>query len=334
MKRLAILGSTGVIGSKALEVVRDYPDEFKVISLACGHESEKFQKQIKEFKPKIAAVGEEELVKAARQPEVDLVIVAVVGLAGIKPTLAAIRAGKDVALATKEVLVVAGEEVMKEAAKYKVKIIPIDSEHSAIWQGLKSGKKEEIKNIYLTMGQGKISKMSEEEKARLTPEMVLKRKTWVMGKKIGIDSATCINKAFEIIEAKWLFDLKPEQIKVVIHPEYLCHSMVEFIDGSIIAELGVAEMKRYVEYAMFYPQRRAVKNIPEINLAGKSLSFKAVDLEKFPGLKLGCLVLEKGGRAGERLHEIDEKAVEKFLLGEIKFTQIVPLIEAEMKKYL
>jgi len=210
--------------------------------------------------------------------------------------------------------------------------VPIDSEHSAIWQGLKSGKKDEIKNIYLTMGQGKISQMSEEEKALLTPEMVLERKTWVMGKKIGIDSATCINKAFEVIEAKWLFDLKPEQIKVVIHPEYLCHSMVEFVDGSIMAELGVAEMKRYVEYAMFYPQRREVKNIPEINLVGKSLSFEAADLDKFPGLKLGYLALEKGGRAGEKLHEADEEAVRKFIAGEIKFTQIVPLIEAEMRK--
>jgi len=332
MKRLAILGSTGVIGSKALEVVRDYPDEFKVISLACGHESEKFREQVKEFKPKIAAVGEEELAEAVRQPEVDLVIVAVVGRAGIAPTVAAIKAGKNVALATKEVLVAAGEEVMKEAKKNKVKIIPIDSEHSAIFQSLKAGKPKEIKNIYLTMGKGKISQMSKEEKAQLTPEMVLERKTWVMGKKIGIDSATCINKAFEVIEAKWLFDLKPEQIKVVIHPEYLCHSMVEFVDGSIMAELGVAEMKRYVEYAMFYPQRREVKNIPEINLVGKSLSFEAADLDKFPGLKLGYLALEKGGRAGEKLHEADEEAVRKFIAGEIKFTQIVSLIEAEMRK--
>jgi len=331
MKRLAILGSTGVIGSKALEVVRDYPQEFKVISLAAGHESEKLKKQAEEFRPKVVGIGKEGLMKAVTE-EADLVIVAVVGRAGIAPTVAAIKAGKNVALATKEVLVVAGEEVMKEAKKNKVKIIPIDSEHSAIFQSLKAGKPKEIKNIYLTMGKGKISQMSKEEKAQLTPEMVLERKTWVMGKKIGIDSATCINKAFEVIEAKWLFDLKPEQIKVVIHPEYLCHSMVEFVDGSIMAELGVAEMKRYVEYAMFYPQRREVKNIPEINLVGKSLSFEAADLDKFPGLKLGYLALEKGGRAGEKLHEADEEAVRKFIAGEIKFTQIVPLIEAEMRK--
>ena len=323
-----------MIGSKALEVVRDYPDEFKVISLASGHESEKFKEQVKEFQPKIAAVREEELGEAARQAEVDLVIVAVVGTAGITPTLAAIRARKDVALATKEVLVVAGEEVMKEAKKYKVKIIPIDSEHSAIFQSLQAGKPKEIKNIYLTMGQGKISQMSQAELEQVTLEMLLKRKTWTMGEKIAVDSATCINKAFEIIEAKWLFDLKPEQIKVVIHPEYLCHSLVEFVDGSIIAELGVPEMKRYVEYAMFYPQRREVKNIPEINLAGKSLSFKAVDLDKFPALKLGYLALEKGDDWGAKLHEADEAAVRRFIAGAIKFIQIVPLIEAIMKKYL
>jgi len=332
MKKIAILGSTGVIGSKVLDVVRDYPKEFKVISLTCGHESEKFNEQIKEFKPEIAVVGEEDLVKAVSHPAIDLVIVAVVGTAGIKATLAAIKQKKNIGLATKEVLVVAGEEVMKEARKNEVEIIPIDSEHSAIFQGLKSGEKREIKNIYLTMGQGKISQMNREELEKVTPEMVLNRKTWTMGQKISVDSATCINKAFEIIEARWLFGVRPEQIQVVIHPEYVCHSMVEFVDGSVIAELGVPDMKRYVSYAMFYPQRREVKNIPHINLAEKSLSFKAVDLEKFPGLQLGYLVLEKGGRAAKILHQTDETAVTEFLKGEIKFTQIIPMIEKEIKK--
>ncbi|MCX6817067.1 MAG: 1-deoxy-D-xylulose-5-phosphate reductoisomerase [Candidatus Beckwithbacteria bacterium] len=332
MKKIAVLGSTGVIGSKALEVVRDYPEEFKVVSLAAGHESEKFKAQIKEFKPEVTAIGKEGLVKAVSHPEIDLVIVAVVGTAGIKPTLGAIKLKKNIGLATKEVLVVTGEEVMREAKKNGVEIIPIDSEHSAIFQSLKAGKEKEIKNIYLTMGQGKISQMTQEELEKVTPEMVLQRKTWTMGQKISVDSATCINKAMEIIEAKWLFNLRPEQIKVLIHPEYLCHSMVEFVDGSVIAELGVPEMKRYVEYAMFYPQRREVKNIPQINLAGKSLSFKAADLNKFSGLRLGYLALEKGGRAGEVLHQADEAAVAKFLKGEIKFTQIVTMIETEMKR--
>lgn len=331
MKKIAILGSTGVIGSKALEVVRDYPGEFEVMSLAAGHESEKLKEQVQEFKPKIVGIGEEELMKVVTK-EIDLVIVAVVGKAGIEPTLKAIELKKDVGLATKEVLVLAGEKVMKEVKKNHMNLIPIDSEHNAIWQSLKSGEPKEIKNIYLTMGQGKISKMSETEKEQLTPEQVLNRKTWVMGKKIGVDSATCINKAFEIIEAKWLFNLRPEQIKVVIHPEYLCHSMVEFIDGSVINEIGVADMKRYVQYAMFYPKRQEVKNIPEINLSDKSLSFEIADLDKFPGLKLGYLALRKGKLGAKVLYETDELAVNKFLNGEIKFTEIVAMIEEEMRK--
>ena len=330
MKKVAILGSTGVIGSKALEVVRDYPDEFQVISLAAGHDSEKFKAQIKEFKPKVTVIGEENLIKAVSEPEIDLVIVAVVEKVGIGPTLAAIKAKKDVGLATKEALVLAGEQIMAEVKKQKVNLIPIDSEHSAIFQSLKSGEPKEIKNIYLTMGKGKISLMGEAEKEKLTPEEVLNRKTWVMGQKIGIDSATCINKAFEIIEARWLFDLKPEQIKVVVHPEYLCHSMVEFVDGSVIAELGVPEMKRYLQYAMFYPRRIAVKNIPAMDFSDKHLSFEKTDLEKFPGLKLGYLALEKGEQGAKTLYEADELAVEKFLKGEIKFTEIIPMIEREM----
>jgi 1-deoxy-D-xylulose-5-phosphate reductoisomerase len=331
MKKIVILGSTGVIGSKALEVVRDYPQEFRVVGLAAGHNSNKFKAQVREFKPKVAAVGEAKLVRAATVRGAELVIVAVVGTAGIKPTLAAIKKGKNIGLATKEVLVVAGQEVMAAAKKYHVSIIPIDSEHSAIWQGLKSGDKQEIKNIYLTMGQGRISAMSRAELERLTPAMVLKRRTWTMGKKISVDSATCINKAFEVIEAKWLFAVKPEQIKVVIHPEYICHSMVEFVDGSVIAELGVPEMKRYIQYALFYPQRWPVKNIPGLDFSRKTLSFAAADLKKFPGLKLGYLALTAGGQAAARLHRADEVAVNKFLKGEIKFTQIVPLIEAQMK---
>lgn len=332
MKRLAILGSTGVIGSKALEVARDYPDEFRVVSLAAGHDSEKFQQQVKEFKPKVTAVGEGELVKAATAAGADLVIVAVVGTAGIKPALAAIEAKKDIGLATKEVLVVAGAAVTAAVKKNRVNLIPIDSEHSAIWQCLKSGSNREIKNIYLTMGQGRISAMTEAEKAGLTPAMVLSRKTWAMGQKISVDSATCINKAFEIIEAKWLFNLQPGQIKVVVHPEYLCHSLVEFKDGSVINEIGVPEMKRYVQLALFYPERREVKNIPEINLNGRSLSFKEADLEKFPGLKLGYEALKKGKKGAEVLYTEDEEAVKKFLAGEIKFTEIIPLIERELAK--
>jgi 1-deoxy-D-xylulose-5-phosphate reductoisomerase len=331
MKKVAILGSTGVIGSKALEVVRDYPEEFKVVSLAAGHDSKELQEQIREFKPKMIGIGSQGLMKAITQ-EIDLAIVAVVGKAGIAPTLKAIALKKDIGLATKEVLVLEGEKVMTAVKKSGINLLPIDSEHSAIFQSLKSGQNKEIKNIYLTMGQGRISAMSEAQKVRLTPKQVLQRKTWVMGPKIGIDSATCINKAFEIIEARWLFNLRPEQIKVVVHPEYCCHSLVEFTDGSTINELGVAEMKRYVQYAMFYPERRVVKNIPAINLSNTSLSFQAADLDKFPGLRLGHEALKKGSRGAKVLYTADEKAVEKFLTGKIKFTEIVPLIAKEMAK--
>lgn len=332
MKKIVILGSTGIIGSKALEVVRDYPNEFQVVGLAAGHESEKFKDQIREFKPKIIGIGENELVKVATIKEAELVIVAVVGRAGIKSTLEAIKLGKNIGLATKEVLVLAGEEVMSEAEKNKVTLIPIDSEHSAIWQSLKAGELKEIKQIYLTMGKGKISEMSEQEKEKLTPEQVLNRKTWVMGKKIGIDSATGINKAFEVIEAKWLFDLKPEQIKIVVHPEYLCHSMAEFVDGSVIAELGVPDMKRYVQYAMFYPERMVVKNLPKIDFLNKNLSFTEIDFDKFPGVRLGYTALGKGRKGARMLYETDELAVDKFLKGKIKFTEIIPLIQKEMEK--
>ncbi|MFH0942684.1 MAG: 1-deoxy-D-xylulose-5-phosphate reductoisomerase [Candidatus Beckwithbacteria bacterium] len=330
MKRLAILGSTGVLGSKALEVVKDYREEFKVVSLVAGHRSEKFKAQVGEFKPGFSGVGTEALVKAVTGA--DLVIVAVVGKAGIAPTLAALKAGKTVGLATKEVMVLKGKEVMELAEKSRGLIIPVDSEHCAIFQSLKAGKAEEIKNLYLTMGKGRISTMSEAEKQRLTPKQVLQRKTWAMGQKISIDSATCLNKAFEIIEARWLFNVKPEQIKVVVHPEYVCHSLVEFTDGSWITELGVPEMKRYLAYAMFYPERKIVPKVPELDLSEKSLSFERVDLKDYPGLRLGYSALEKGGKASEVLYEADERAVDRFLEGKIKFTQIVPEIEAEMEK--
>jgi 1-deoxy-D-xylulose-5-phosphate reductoisomerase len=182
------------------------------------------------------------------------------------------------------------------------------------------------------MGKGRISVMSESEKEQLTPQDVLQRKTWVMGQKIGIDSATCINKAFEVIEAKWLFGLEPEQIQVVVHPEYLCHSLVEFVDGSIITELGVPDMKRYVAYAMFYPQRGVVQNIPDVALPGRTMSFESVDLDLFPGLRLGYTALSKGKRGAQTLYDTDEIAVQKFLKGEILFTHIVPMIEKEMRK--
>ncbi len=337
MKGLAVLGSTGVVGSLALEVVRDYPKDFRIISLVGRRDSEKLRDQERKFKPRVVVAtekdGEEAMIKAVEHPEVDLVVVAVVGMAGLKPTLAAIKTGKDVALATKEVLVVAGEIVMKEVKKQEVNLIPLDSEHSAIWQSLKAGKEKEIKRVYITMGKGRLSEMKREELKKIKLKDVLKRKTWVMGQKIGVDSATCMNKAFEVVEAKWLFGLKPEQIKIVVHPEYLCHSLVEFVDGSWITELGVAEMKRYVQYGLFYPERREVKRMDEVELIGRNLSFENSPIEKFLGLKLGYQAIEKGGTMAAVMHGADRVVVEFFVKGELGFMEMTEIIKQVMDSH-
>lgn len=336
-KRVAILGSTGKIGSQTLEVIRSYPKEFKVIGLACGHESKKFEQQIKEFKPKVAAIaekdGERGIVKVATHPEVEMVVVAVVGMAGLTPTLAAIRAGKDIALATKEVLVVAGELVIQEVKKYKVKLIPLDSEHSAIFQSLHSGKTSEIRRLILTMGKGSIAKMNKSQLKRVTVKDIFNRPAWTMGQKIAVDSGTCMNKVFEIIEAKWLFGVFPEQIEVVVHPEYLCHSLVEFVDGSIITELGSPDMRRYIQYALFYPQRKKTKVSSYVDLVGKKMSFEKPPLDKFPCLKLGYQALKAGGTMPAVMHGADKVAVEAFIEKQIGFTDMPKVIGQTMNSH-
>lgn len=337
MKKIAILGSTGKIGSQALEVVRSYPKEVKIIGLACGHKSAKFNEQVKEFRPKITAVsqkdGEGGIIKVATHPEVEMVIVAVVGLAGLVPTLAAIKSGKNIALATKEVLVIAGELVMEEVKKHKIKFIPLDSELSAIFQCLHSGRKKEIKQLILTMGKGPIAKMSKDQLEKVTLKDVFNRPAWGLGQKIAIDSATCMNKAFEVIEAKWLFDVAPDQIKIIVHPEYLCHSLVEFVDGSVICELGSPDMRRYLQYALFYPERKKTKVAPYIDLIGKKMTFEKPPFEKFPCLKFGFRALEGGGTMPAVMHGADKVAVEAFIEGEIGFMEIPKIIKAVMKKH-
>ncbi|MFH1280682.1 MAG: 1-deoxy-D-xylulose-5-phosphate reductoisomerase [Candidatus Beckwithbacteria bacterium] len=337
MKGLAVLGSSGVVGSLALEVVKDFPNDFKVVSLVSKKGTSKFKKQIKEFKPKIEVVtdrdGEEAMIKAVEDKEVDLVVVAVVGMAGLKPCLAAIEAGKDIALATKEVLVVAGELVMKKVKENRVNLIPLDSEHSAVFQSLKSGERKEIKRIYITMGKGKISVMSREELKKIGLKEVLKRDTWTMGNKIAVDSATCMNKAFEVVEAKHLFDLRPEQIKIVVHPEYGCHSLVEFKDGSLIAEFGEPSMKRYVQYGMFYPERREIKGVKKFELVGKSFSFEKPNINKFKALKLGYKAILSGGTMPAVMHGADRVVVEKFEKGELGFVEMIDTVEEVMDKH-
>lgn len=337
MKKIAILGSTGKVGSQALEVIRSYRKEFKIIGLACGHQSAKFIRQVKEFKPKITAVaekdGNEEVIKVATHPEVEMVIVAVVGLAGLRPTLAAIKEGKDVALATKEVLVVAGELVMRQVKKQKASLIPLDSEHIAIFQCLHSGRKKEIRKLILTMGQGPIAKMAKSKLEKVTIKDVFNRPAWEMGTKIAVDSATCMNKTFEVIEAKWLFGVPSQQIKIIVHPEYLCHSLVEFVDGSVIGELGLPDMRRYIQYALFYPERRETRLGLYADLYGKKLSFEKPPFEKFPCLKLGFEALKDGGTMPAVMHGADRVAVDAFASGRVKFTDIPKIIISAMRAH-
>ncbi len=274
MKNIAILGSTGSIGKQTLDIVERFPDMFNIISLVANRNVQLLRDQIKKFKPEFVVVsdeknadilskevdikvfaGEENIVRAATDNRVDMVINSLVGKSGLLPTIEAIKLGKEIGLANKETLVLAGNIVMQLAKKHNVSIIPIDSEHSALFQSLKAGARHEIHRLILTMGKGPIADMDKKRLSKVTMQDVLNRPFWDMGMKINVDSATCVNKAFEVIEARWLFDVPAHKISIVVHPQYLCHSLVEFKDGSIICELGTADMKRYTQYALFYPDR-------------------------------------------------------------------------------
>lgn len=348
MKRIAILGSTGSIGTQALDIVRQHPDKFKVVGLTAHNNIEKIREQIKEFRPEAVCITDkkkaelfdtdvvvyqgEDGLKEIATLDLDLLINSVVGSAGLIPTLEAIKKGITIGLANKETLVLAGEIVMREAAKHNVAIIPIDSEHSALFQSLKSGKNTEIRNLYLTMGKGKIAEMNDEQLKNVTMKDIFNRPAWNMGNKITIDSATCMNKAFEIIEAKWLFDVAPEQIKVVVHPDYICHSLVEFNDGSIITELGTPDMKRYTQYALFHPERVKATVSSFTDLYGKKLSFEKPSFEKFPCLSMGHIVLELGGIMPAVLHGADHAVVKAFMDNKIGFMDIPKIIAATLQK--
>lgn len=346
MKNIVILGSTGSIGTQALDVVRKFPDDFKIVGLSTNNNIDLLGKQIEEFKPEAVAIinkdlrfdgnkthifhGEEGLVQLATLKEADLIVVSVVGLSGLRPTIEAIRAKKDIALATKEVMVLAGALVLKEVRKAGVSLIPIDSEISAIFQSLKSGEQKEVAKLILTMGKGRISLMTKRELERVTIEEVMNRKMWTMGAKISVDSATCLNKAFEVIESRWFFDIDPGNINITVHPEYLCHSLVEFVDGSIIGEFGVADMRRYIQYALFYPRR--VENDLHTTLFGKKLSFEEPPFKKFPCLSLGFEALKEGGTMPAILHGADTIAVDAFVSGKIGFMDIPKVIIKAMGK--
>lgn len=348
MKRISILGSTGSIGTQALDIVRQHRDKFKIVGLSANSNIEKLLEQIEEFQPEAVCIADEKNASSLKTSlpfytgekglktiatlDCDLLINSLVGTAGLIPTLEAIKRGTTIGLANKETLVLAGEIVMQEAAKYSSTIIPIDSEHSALFQSLKSGRNGEIRNLILTMGKGKIAEMDSEQLKSVSMKDIFSRPAWNMGTKVTIDSATCINKTFEIIEAKWLFDVPFDKIKVIVHPDYICHSLVEFNDGSIITELGTPDMRRYTQYALFYPDRAGPTLASFTDLYGKNLSFEKPAYDKFPCLSLGHTVLERGGIMPAVLHGADHAAVEAFTENKIGFMDIYRVIDETLKK--
>jgi 1-deoxy-D-xylulose-5-phosphate reductoisomerase len=339
MKRLAVLGSTGSIGRQTLEVVSAFPDRFEVVALACGENVPLLKEQVAEFKPKLVcteiAAGAEEILGAtclpleeiASHPDVDLVVIATTGKAGLGATLAAIRAGKKVALANKEVLVMAGGIVVAEAQKYDVEIVPIDSEHSAIWQCLNGEERRAVSKLILTASGGPFRQSTLAQLAAVTPKDALNHPTWRMGIKVTIDSATLMNKGMEVIEAHWLFDIPYSQIEVVVHPQSIIHSIVEFVDGSAKAQLSLPDMRLPIQYALTHPERWESPFREGIDFGSiVSFDFEPVDLDKFPCLKLAMEAGERGGTCPAVLSAADEVAVELFLAKKIGFPDIAAVV--------
>lgn len=356
MKNIAILGSTGSIGVNALKVIQGNPEEYKVIALAAGRNVELLMKQIEEFRPRAVAVLEEKLVSQLKdrfakkgRPEVffgtdgfkflvsmdqvDTVISAMTGAAGLLPTYEAIKAGKHIALANKETMVMAGPLIIAEAEKKGVTVLPIDSEHSAILQSLMGHPREDLRRMILTASGGPFKDFSLEEMSKVTPAQALKHPNWNMGPKISIDSATLMNKGLEAIEAKWFFDLEIDQISILIHPQSVVHSMVEYKDGSIIAQLGIPDMIIPISYALSYPHH--LKNsLPPLELETIGMfGFEKPDLNKFKCLKLALKAAEMSGSTPAVLNGANEIAVESFLEGRIGFLDIPELIEKTIETH-
>ncbi|MBI4547960.1 MAG: 1-deoxy-D-xylulose-5-phosphate reductoisomerase [Ignavibacteriae bacterium] len=343
MKNICILGSTGSIGQNSLEVIANFPDRFRVSYLAANKNINVLQQQVKRFRPKAVAVldepsasllkqtmngtvevaaGEEGLLELVSRPENDIVISSLVGFAGLRPTIEAIKQGKTVALANKETLVVAGEIITKLVKEHNARLIPVDSEHSAILQCLAGERPENVARLILTASGGPFLHLEKKEFASVTVDEALKHPNWKMGNKITIDSATLMNKGLEVIEAHWLFNLPAEKIEVLIHPQSIIHSMVEFIDGSIKAQLGVPDMKIPIQYALTYPNREA-SAYNRVNFAELGeMTFCKPDLEKFECLALAYETLHRGGTAPSVLNAANEVAVELFLQRRIKFHHI------------
>jgi len=354
MKRVILLGSSGSIGESTCKVARALPDKMKIVGLGVAKSTERLLEQAKEFGVKALAVsdpqavekvksklpagakffpGAEGLARMVEETEADMVLVAIVGTAGLAPALAALRSGKDLAVASKEILVLAGSAVMAEAKKRKRQVLPVDSEHNAIFQCLQGANEKEVRKVILTASGGPFRQSRAAELEKVTVAQALKHPTWSMGKKITIDSATMFNKGLEMIEAHWLFGLPMKQVEVVVHPQSIVHSMVEFIDGSVLAQLSVTDMCFPIQYAVTFPERMP-SGLPPLDLAKLgSLTFEAPDEKRFPALRLAREAGEAGGTLPGVFNAANEVAVEAFLAEQISFPRIWGMVEEVMQKH-
>lgn len=341
---IVVLGSTGSIGTSCLDVIQSHPDTMRLHGITAFRNVELLSRQAQEFEPRWAILGDLEAESAAvsfgdtqlhqgmdhaelliRETDVDTVVSAIVGAAGLAPTWAAIDAGKRVAVANKEALVVAGPMITKRAQETGAQLLPVDSEHSAIFQALQAGRKQDLRRIILTASGGPFRGWTREQMAEVTPEMALKHPTWEMGPKITIDSATMMNKALEIIEARWLFDIPANQISVVVHPQSWMHSFVEYQDGSVISQMSPPDMRLPIQYALTFPKRMACPGLDTDWMRPMNLEFEPPDLDAFPALQLGFDAAKRGGTCGAVLNAANETAVERFLDADIRFDQIPQL---------
>ncbi len=354
MKKIAILGSTGSIGTQTLDVVRSNKD-IEVLALSAGRSIDKLESQIREFHPRLAAVWEEDaardlavrisdtdtrvvcgmegLLELARMPETELLVTAIVGMIGIRPTMEAIRAGKDIALANKETLVTAGHLIIPLAKEHNVRILPVDSEHSAVFQALHGEDRRSVKKLLITASGGPFRGRTREELAHVTLADTLKHPNWVMGRKITVDSATLVNKGLEVMEARWLFDVALSDIQVVVQPKSIIHSMVEFSDGAVMAQLGTPDMRLPIQYALYYPERRYLDG-ERLDFAKiREITFEEPDMETFLGLPMAIQAAKAGGSMPTVFNAANELAVSKFLQEKIGFLDIYDIIGQSMERH-
>jgi 1-deoxy-D-xylulose-5-phosphate reductoisomerase len=354
MNNVVLLGSTGSIGTSAIKVAEDLPDRIRLIGLAAGNNADLLLEQVKKHRPEAISIsdpvkakalrdvlgastevfcGDAGLMKLATLPSADIVLIAIVGTAGLQPALAAIRAGKDIAIASKEILVMAGETVMNEARRHGVRVLAVDSEHSAIFQCLDGKPSSSVRKLWLTASGGPFRQTPAEEFAHITVERALKHPSWVMGRKITIDSATLFNKGLEMIEARWLFDIEMARVGVVVHPQSVVHSMVEFVDGSMLAQLSTPDMCLPIQYALTYPERVASDRVQTSLAKLGTLTFEEPDPKRFPALDLARRAGEEGGTLPAVLNAANEVAVEAFVNRRLGFCQISEIVARTMARH-